>query len=203
MTSCAWSCRLAEHCAYPSARTIEPVALQRFGTALYGRDMGIGDVVIRRAALEDAESVGTMHYASFVETYSSLASEDFWARASAQRSIENWERLLRSGFAASVAEVDRSVVGVAAAGEAVSRGEVQPVRDRELSNLYVLESHHGTGIGQALLGEVVPPGTAAQLWLARDNPRALRFYERNGFAPDGAENDGSGFGGIRAVRLVR
>src|SRR5699024_8461753 len=42
----------------------------------------------------------------------------------------------------------------------------------------------------------------AQLWLARDNPRALRFYERNAFAPDGVENAGSGFGGIRAVRPV-
>lgn len=203
MTSCAWSCRLAERCAYSCARTIEPVAHRRLGTSFYRRDMDIGDVVIRQAVLEDAEPVGTMHYASFVETYSGLASEDFWVRASVQRSIENWERLLRSGAVATLAEVDRSVVGIAAAGEAVPSGEVQPARDRELSNLYVLQSHHGTGIGQALLDVVVPPGTAAQLWLARDNPRALRFYERNGFAPDGAENDGSGFGGIRAVRLVR
>lgn len=163
----------------------------------------MGGVAIRRITLEDAERVGTMHYASFMETYSGLASEDFWSRASAQRSIESWGRLLRHGFDAIVAEVDGAVVGVAAAGEAVTRGDLQPARERELSNLYVLQSHHGTGIGQALLDVVVPPGSEAQLWLARDNPRALRFYVRNGFAPDGAENDGSGFGGIRAVRLVR
>lgn len=203
MTSCAWRCRFAEHFEYPSVRAIEPVARRRPGTAFYGRGMDTGGVAIRRIALEDAERVGTMHYASFVETYSGLASEDFWSRASAQRSIESWGRLLRHGFDASVAEVDGAVVGVAAAGEAVTRGDVQPARERELSNLYVLQSHHGTGIGQALLDVVVPPGSEAQLWLARDNPRALRFYVRNGFAPDGAENDGSGFGGIRAVRLVR
>jgi len=165
--------------------------------------MGIGDVMLREAAPEDAERVGAMHHASFVETYTGLAPESFWEWASVQRSIENWDRLLRNGVVATLAEVDGSVVGVAAAGEAVPRGDVQPVRDRELSSFYVLESHHGTGIGQALLDRVVPPGIEAQLWLARDNPRALRFYERNGFAPDGAENDGLGFGGIRAVRLVR
>lgn len=165
--------------------------------------MDIGDVVVRPVRPEDAERVGAMHYASFVETYTDLASESFWQRASVQRSIESWDRMLRNGAAATLAEVDGTVVGVAAAGEATVRGDVPPARDRELSNLYVLQSHHGTGIGQTLLDAVVPPGTAAQLWLARDNPRALRFYERNGFALDGAENDGSGFGGIRAVRLVR
>jgi hypothetical protein len=45
-------------------------------------------------------------------------------------------------------------------------------------------------------------GSPAQLWVARGNPRAARFYERNGFVPDGATDDGS-FGGIAALRLVR
>ena len=52
--------------------------------------------------------------------------------------------------------------------------------------LYVLADHHGTGIGQLLLDAVVAPGVPAQLWVAEHNPRARRFYERNGFLPDGA-----------------
>jgi GNAT superfamily N-acetyltransferase len=60
------------------------------------------------------------------------------------------------------------------------------VRDREVSSLYVLASHHGTGIGQVLLDTVVAPRTPAQLWVAERNPRARRFYEKNGLLPDGA-----------------
>lgn len=50
---------------------------------------------------------------------------------------------------------------------------------------------------------VLPPGTPAQLWVADHNPRATRFYERNGFRADGATDDGEGFGGIAAIRMVR
>jgi ribosomal protein S18 acetylase RimI-like enzyme len=50
----------------------------------------------------------------------------------------------------------------------------------------VLAAHHGTGIGQTLLDEVLGSGPA-QLWVAKQNPRAIAFYRRNGFAFDGAE----------------
>lgn len=32
----------------------------------------------------------------------------------------------------------------------------------------------------------MPAGVPAQLWVAEEKPRARRFYERNGFTPDGA-----------------
>ncbi|MBO3095388.1 GNAT family N-acetyltransferase [Cellulomonas dongxiuzhuiae] len=160
-------------------------------------------VSVRVATVDDAERAGAVHFACWVETYSGLASREFWDRVSVERSVATWRRLLTDGLDATVAEVDGEVVGVAVAGDSGERGGHLPVRDRELSNLYVLQAHHGTGVGQALLDAVLPSGTSAQLWAARDNPRALRFYERNGFAPDGAADDGAAFGGIASVRLVR
>lgn len=159
--------------------------------------------VVRPAGLADAETAGTVHHACWVETYAHLASQEFWDRVSAERSVATWRHLLGQGLDATVAEVDGVVVGVAVAGAAAERHGQAPARDRELSNLYVLVAHHGTGVGQTLLDAVLPPGTPAQLWAARDNPRARRFYERNGFAPDGVTDDGSAFGGIASLRMVR
>lgn len=76
-------------------------------------------------------------------------------------------------------------------------------RERELTNLYVLARYQGAGIGRVLLEAVLPVGAPAQLWVARGNPRAVRFYEREGFTADGASVDGAGFGGIAALRMVR
>jgi len=161
------------------------------------------DFLVRPATVVDADGAGSVHYASWVETYTGLASQDFWDRASRERSVATWRHLLEDGLDASVAEVAGAIVSVAVAGQSKDRNGYPPVRARVLSNLYVLAAHHGTGIGQALLDVVVPPGTGAELWVARDNPRAVRFYERNGFVPDGASDDGSAFGGIAAFRMLR
>jgi GNAT superfamily N-acetyltransferase len=159
--------------------------------------------VLRRATPDDAEGAGSVHYASWVEAYTGLASPSFWERASQEHSVASWRRMLENGLDATVAEVDGAIVGLAIAGDARRTGSHAPVRDRELNNLYVLEAHYGTGIGQALLDAVLPPGTPAQLWVAEANPRACRFYERNGFARDGATDPGAAFGGITVVRMVR
>jgi len=168
----------------------------------YAAEMPRPAFVLRPAAVDDAEEIGLVHYTSWVETYTDLASADFWAAASAERSGRWWRQVLEGGHPATVAELDGAIVGLALAGESREPGGHAPVRDTELSNLYVLAAQHGTGVGQALLDAALPPGTPAQLWVARGNPRAARFYERNGFVPDGATDDGS-FGGIAALRLVR
>ena len=43
----------------------------------------------------------------------------------------------------------------------------------------------------------------SQLWMAKDNPRARRFYEKNGFVADGAERIDSSSNGLKTIRMVR
>jgi hypothetical protein len=56
----------------------------------------------------------------------------------------------------------------------------------EIERIYALKSYHGKSVGQMLFDkayEVAKAKKAAYLWLGvwEKNPRAIRFYEKNGF----------------------
>jgi ribosomal protein S18 acetylase RimI-like enzyme len=81
-------------------------------------------------------------------------------------------------------------------------------RVAELYALYVRPAWWSTGTGRALMEQVLARSAAAgyrsiTLWVLRDNQRARRFYERAGFAPDGATNVLTGLGGVIEVRYRR
>ncbi len=166
-------------------------------------------VEIREPTPEDAEAIGRMHHASWVEAYGDLLPADFWASFAPESRVALWRRLLedpRPERRTAVALVDGEVVGVALAGAATAGEDnaYPPVRERQLDILYVLAAHQGTGIAQRLLEAVLPPGTPAQLWVFERNPRARRFYERNGFVPDGTRHVfGPELGDQPEVRLIR
>jgi GNAT superfamily N-acetyltransferase len=159
-------------------------------------------VVVRAAVASDAVGCANVHHTSWVETYSGLLPATHWESDTLQRRTETWRRWLDGGAAVTLAEASGLVVGIAIAGTGRQVGDHPPVRDRELSSLYVLASHHGTGIGRALLDTVVAPRTPAQLWVAERNPRVRRFYEKNGFLPDGARfvDERLGLAEVRHVR---
>jgi GNAT superfamily N-acetyltransferase len=78
----------------------------------------------------------------------------------------------------------------------------------ELYALYVCPSWWSTGTGRALLERVLARTSRAgyrsiTLWVLRENLRARRFYERAGFAPDGASHILEGLGGVAEVRYRR
>jgi GNAT superfamily N-acetyltransferase len=81
-------------------------------------------------------------------------------------------------------------------------------RVAELYALYVRPAWWSTGTGRALMEQVLARSAAAgyrsiTLWVLRGNQRARRFYERAGFAPDGATNVLTGLGGVIEVRYRR
>jgi GNAT superfamily N-acetyltransferase len=101
---------------------------------------------------------------------------------------ERWRARLVApprGWSTFVAEDDGSVVGFASVG---------PSRDvaglGELYAIYVDPDAWSTGAGRALIErceeQLRAEYAAATLWVLEENPRARRFYERAGWAPDGA-----------------
>ena len=154
---------------------------------------------IRPAIPADAVAIATVHAQSWRETYGRFVDNpdtDPWFDVG--RRIGMWRSSLEEEeLNVVVADADGSIVGFAATPLTPGADAVRP---EELQMLYVIESSHGSGAGQAPLDAVLGDRPAS-LWVAADNPRAHAFYLRNGFRPDGAE---SSFGPIpRTVRLVR
>ena len=67
-----------------------------------------------------------------------------------------------------------------AAGKLLGLASQMPYEVQKLEMLYLLPEAFGTGVAQALLGEVLNPGPA-ELEVLSTNARAIRFYEKEGF----------------------
>lgn len=157
---------------------------------------------LRRPLPADAAEIAAVHTRSWRETYTGLVPERFFDDAALRGRQKLWAQLLADPEGRDriqVAEVAGAIVGFAEEGHPV---EPDPARERELRVLYLLREYHGTGAGQALLDAALPPGPA-QVWVAEANPRAICFYERNGFRADGAVFVDPDVGDLRSIRMVR
>jgi GNAT superfamily N-acetyltransferase len=101
-----------------------------------------------------------------------------------------WERWLAEGESVWVADDDGGLVGFAWIGD--SR-DPDSGGEGELFAIYVLPEAWGGGAGAALMREAVTAlrerYPAAILWVLEDNPRARRFYEREGWRLDGGRKE--------------
>src|SRR5687768_2148348 len=150
-------------------------------------------IAVHIAKQDDAPVISRIGRASFSDAFGSFFHSqqdlaDYLERTYANPKISssigkpnnllftaNWE-----GEAAGFAKMRRHSPHEQVAEERVS----------ELQKLYVLKPFHGKGIAQALLNEVIATAkqlNSAYLWLdvLKQNARAIRFYEKNGFARKG------------------
>ena len=79
----------------------------------------------------------------------------------------------------AVAERKGSLIGIAMSGTVENEAWTQ-----QLYVLYVLNEHHGSGVGTALLNAVIDADENAALWVGDPNPRAQAFYRKSGFVHD-------------------
>jgi GNAT superfamily N-acetyltransferase len=161
------------------------------------------DIVVRPVRDVDAEALGRVHATCWHETYDHLISKAALEAVSPRRLAELWTHWAAQG-------PDFKMVAALAGGEIVGFAGSGPARDkdapqfRELYLIYLLDSHHGSGIGQRLFDAVVESEEPLYLWVAEDNPRAHRFYTRNGFTLDGATHTEPFLGEtLTEVRFVR
>ncbi|MBB3157920.1 GNAT superfamily N-acetyltransferase [Microbacterium proteolyticum] len=161
------------------------------------------DIVVRPVRDVDAEALGRVHATCWHETYDHLISKAALEAVSPRRMAELWTHWASQGddYRMHAALVNGEIVGFVGSGPA--RDDDAP-RERELYFIYLLDAHHGTGIGQQLFDAAVADGEGLYLWVADDNPRAHRFYVRNGFTLDGASQTQPFLGEeLTEVRFVR
>ncbi len=84
------------------------------------------------------------------------------------------------------AKVDSQPVGYLKLNLGPAQTELQNPDALEIERIYVLPEYYKAGVGQVLLDKAVEVGRSrslAYVWLGvwERNPRAIRFYEKNGF----------------------
>jgi GNAT superfamily N-acetyltransferase len=127
-------------------------------------------VIVRPATAADAEAMARCHAASADVAYAHIAARD---PGLTERRLRAWVEILAGDHRAHLAEAGGEVIGVL------------NVSDDELHVIYVHPDWWGTGAGQRLLDTahalLAETCDEAVLTVLADNPRARRFYERNGW----------------------
>lgn len=148
---------------------------------------------LRRATIEDADTVSSLGARTFTETFAHLyPPEDLETFLAYAYGLERTRNDLAHPDKATwlLEDEDGEAIGYALAGPCdLPHDDVRP-GDGELKRVYVLKSHQGGGRGSALLNTALD-------WLEKDGPRPLwigvwsenfgaqRLYGRLGFAKVG------------------
>lgn len=151
-------------------------------------------------SVADAADIADVHVRTWQAAYAHVFGSERLAGMDTDARTEQWRRWLARGEVAFVADVDERIVGFVWVGP--SR---EPDAEGELFAIYVLPEAWGTGAGDALMQAGIAAMREAGyleaiLWVLDDNPRARRFYEREGWELDGGAKDGE-FVGISAAEV--
>ncbi len=81
---------------------------------------------------------------------------------------------------------DQQPIGYLKVNESTAQTDLKEENSLEIERIYVLSSYHGKGIGQRLYEkaiEIAGQKNKTSIWLGvwEQNPKAIRFYEKNGF----------------------
>jgi ribosomal protein S18 acetylase RimI-like enzyme len=158
-------------------------------------------VQIRPARREDAAAIAGVHVRTWQAAYDHVFGAERLARMDLEALQTRWQRWLDQEEQVWVAEDAGGVVGFAYIGDSRDAPE-----EGEVYAIYALPEAWGTGAGPALMREALDalratPYEEAILWVLEDNPRARRFYEREGWHADGGAKEDE-FLGV-AVNEVR
>jgi GNAT superfamily N-acetyltransferase len=152
-------------------------------------------VEIRRARPADAAAIAEVHVRTWQTAYEHVFGAERLSLLTVERRLPMWREILgNDDVTAFVAEDGSQIVGLATVGP--SR---EDDAEGELYAIYVEPGAWGTAAGPALmragLDVLRQDGyRAAILWVLGDNPRARRFYEREGWALDGARREAEHLG---------
>lgn len=144
------------------------------------------DTEIRAMRPEDCRGKAHVHHQSWQESYRGIVDGGYLASMTEEKCAAIAERHPEDTV---VAIADGQVVGFAC---------WSPCRDEdlpdagELQALYLLKPYQGRGIGRALADrcmEELAGYETVVVWVLEENRKAIRFYEKYGFAADGTKKE--------------
>jgi ribosomal protein S18 acetylase RimI-like enzyme len=164
-------------------------------------------ISVRHPTVDDADRMAEVHIAAWRQAYRGVMPDEFLDGLDQRRFAANWTSTLTdpaSGVTQLVGEVDGVIQGISTVG---------PFRDRDAKDdpsgeLWLINVHpaaFGLGLANVLHRDALDQLRCdghhrAALWVAEQNPRARRFYEREGWSLD-KERRKDQFGGQAVVEL--
>lgn len=140
---------------------------------------------LRPAQVGHAEAIAAVHVAAWQHAYRGMLPPELLASLSVESRAQRWRQQLTDAQSAHTWVVGEPVSGFVSLGP--SRDDDSTEGTGELYALYVHPNAWGTGLGSRLITTAAAHlGDGATLWVLRANERARRFYERNGWRPDGS-----------------
>jgi len=150
----------------------------------------MANLTLRGAKREDARAIAEIHVAAWRAAYRGLMPDDYLASLSVDERAKMWHDALGrpSPTQLALAEIDGTLAGFGIYGP--TRDEEPP----EVAEIYAVNIHPDywrRGAGRLLCEHALREAAAREhgamtLWVMSGNERARGFYERLGFAPDGA-----------------
>lgn len=131
---------------------------------------------------EEIKGKAYVHWKAWHEAYSGLVSAEYLERHTLSWCEETAFQWPDNIFVAK--EGDR-VVGFAGYGKSRDNPDAG-----EVYAIYVLAEYYGTGTSLKLMHAAMEQlGSCSEIyiWVLKENARAIRFYEKQGFVKDGAE----------------
>lgn len=148
------------------------------------------NISIRPASLSDISKLRKIGRRTFEETFSgSNTPENMVRYLDESFSAEKLASELSDPDAAFYFAVSgEEVIGYLKLNFGASQTELNDNRSVEIERIYVLKEFHGQKVGQMLYEKaihVAREACADYIWLGvwEENPRAIAFYEKNGFKP--------------------
>ncbi|WP_460622742.1 GNAT family N-acetyltransferase [Hymenobacter tenuis] len=157
-----------------------------FSTLLFHLNMD--NITLRKADLTDVAVLQHIGRQTFSETFAASNSEESMRAYLADGFSDEklTAELQNSHSAFYFAESDSTVIGYLKVNTGPAQTEQQGANALEIERIYVLQAYHGKKVGQVLYEHAMQLAAQAQVeyvWLGvwEENPRAIRFYEKNGF----------------------
>jgi ribosomal protein S18 acetylase RimI-like enzyme len=135
-----------------------------------------------------------------VDQLQKIGRQTFYETFSESNTVENMKSYLENAFSADkiknelsdenaefyFAKIDEKIIGYLKLNFGQSQTERKDDKAIEIERIYVLKEFQGKKVGQILYEkaiEIAKYKKADYVWLGvwEDNPRAIRFYKKNGF----------------------
>ena len=144
-----------------------------------------------RVAIEtDARDIAFVQVTSWQTAYKGLVADDHLQNMSIAKREQTWRQIISKGEShCLVVEINKQIIGFANMGISRDPDKIVPPTG-EIYAIYLLPTHWRQGLGQQLFNEAIKWLNAQNLpesviWVLEGNWPARRFYEKQGFRPDG------------------